>query len=150
IVSWGQTFHYTSEIQRGPLEYHFDLTTLTRLSGPAPATPVVQARDRVGALTLVTERGGRLGYAFRLHIQRQRKTLGNIERGETDGYQHTAYTLTADGHYVLSGGFHGVLKLYSLNGTLRANLVGHAGEIKTVAVSADSRWAVSGAADQTL
>ena len=43
-----------------------------------------------------------------------------------------------------------MLRLYSLDGTLRANLVGHAGEIKTVAVSADSRWAVSGAADQTL
>jgi hypothetical protein len=45
---------------------------------------------------------------------------------------------------------HGVLRLYTLNGQLRATLVGHTGEIQAVAVSADGRWAVSGATDQTL
>jgi hypothetical protein len=44
----------------------------------------------------------------------------------------------------------GVLQLYALDGTLRADLVGHTGEIKAVTVSADSRWALSGANDQTL
>ena len=37
-----------------------------------------------------------------------------------------------------------------LDGTLRGTLVGHTGEIKAVAVSADGRWALSGANDQTL
>jgi WD40 repeat protein len=50
----------------------------------------------------------------------------------------------------LSGGLNGALRLYALDGTLRATLVGHTGEIKAVAVSADGRWAVSGAGDQTL
>jgi WD40 repeat protein len=51
---------------------------------------------------------------------------------------------------VLSGGLNGVLRLYAPDGTLRVALVGHTGEIKAVAVSADGRWAVSGANDQTL
>ena len=43
-----------------------------------------------------------------------------------------------------------MLQLYALDGTLRADLVGHTGEIKAIAVSADGRWALSGANDQTL
>jgi hypothetical protein len=39
-----------------------------------------------------------------------------------------------------------VLRLYALDGTL----VGLTGEIKAVAISADGRWALSGANDQTL
>jgi hypothetical protein len=58
--------------------------------------------------------------------------------------------LTPDGQHVLSGGQNGVLELYTLEGTVRARLVGHTGEIKAVAVSADGRWAVSGSVDQTL
>ena len=38
----------------------------------------------------------------------------------------------------------------ALDGKIRARLVGHTGEIKAVAVSADGRWALSGSADQTL
>jgi WD40 repeat protein len=57
---------------------------------------------------------------------------------------------TPDGQGVLSGGLNGVLRLYGLNGSLRVDLVGHTGEIKAVAVSADGRWALSGANDQTL
>ena len=43
-----------------------------------------------------------------------------------------------------------MLGLYTLDGKIRARLVGHTGEIKAVAVSADGRWALSGSADQTL
>src|SRR5262249_47674413 len=73
-----------------------------------------------------------------------------IERGHTDGYRHSAYTFTTDGQGVLSGGLNGVLRLYALVRTLRATVVGHSGEIKAVAVSADGRWALSGADDHTL
>src|SRR5262249_61268079 len=64
--------------------------------------------------------------------------------------RHSAYTFTAEGRGVLSGGLNGALRLYALDGTLRVTLVGHTGEIKAVAVSADGRWALSGANDQPL
>lgn len=146
--SWGQTYAYTNDNNRGPLEHHFDLAQLTRRRGSV-AQPV-RASERLGDLSLTPERGGPFHYTSRLHIQRRGKHLGTIERGARDGYQHTAYTLTPDGNSVLSGGFHGVLTLHALDGSLRTRFVGHTGEIKTVAVSADGRWALSGASDQTI
>jgi hypothetical protein len=104
----------------------------------------------VQQLALTLESGGPYDYAYRLHIARGSKRLGTIERGEADGYWHSAYALTPDGQYVLSGGQNGVLALYTLDGKIRARLVGHTGEIKAIAVSADGRWVLSGSADQTL
>jgi WD40 repeat protein len=149
-LSWGQTWRYKSVNDRGPLEHRFDLTQLTRLPGGLPSGAAVQARERVQQLALTTESGGPYGYEYRLHISRGSTRLGTVERGEANGSWHRAYTFTPNGQYVLSGGLHGVLELYSLDGQVRARLVGHAGEIKAVAVSADGRWAVSGSVDQTL
>jgi WD40 repeat protein len=149
-LSWGQTAAYRSPNQQGPLEYQFDLTQLTRLPGGLTEVPPVQARERVGTLALVLEPGGPYQHNALLHVQDGTRRLSTIARGHTDGYRHSAYTLTPDGQGVLSGGLNGVLQLYALDGTLRARLVGHTGEIKAVAVAADGRWAVSGANDQTL
>jgi WD40 repeat protein len=154
FISWGYTSHYTSINVRGPLEYRFDLTQLTRLPGGLPKASAVRAQEKVGKVSLSIERGGPHNYDYRLYVHRRaglaQKRLGTIERGETNGYWHSAYTLTPDGQSVLSGGLNGVLKLYNLDGTTRATLVGHTGEIKAVAVSADGRWALSGSNDQTL
>jgi WD40 repeat protein len=111
---------------------------------------MVRAQERLGDLTLVTETAGPYNYPSRLHIQRHGQRLGTVERDHTDGYRHSAYTFTPDAQSVLSGGLNGVLRLYTLDGRLRAEFVGHTGEIKAVAVSADGHWAVSGANDQTL
>src|SRR5262249_28667438 len=134
----------------GPLEHRFDLSQLVRLPGGLPPGSAVRALERVQQLALAVESGGPYRYEYRLLIMRGSTRLGTIERGEADGYWHRAYTLTPNGQYVLSGGQNGMLELYGLDGKVRARLVGHTGEIKAVAVSADSRWAVSGSVDQTL
>jgi WD40 repeat protein len=149
-LSWGQTAAYSSPNRQGPLEHRFDLAQLARLPGGLADTATVQALERLGPLSLSTEQGGVYGHNARLLVQDGTRRLSTIERGNTDGYRHSAYTLTTDGHGVLSGGLNGVLQLYALDGTLRADLVGHTGEIKALAVSADGRWALSGANDQTL
>lgn len=149
-IHWGQTFAYISDLDRGPLEYHFDFDALhLRKDGLSPST-AIRAKGHVEPFKLVTERSGPQDYPTRLSIQHGSQRLGTIERGPTDGYRHSAYTFTPKGEYVLSGGLNGVLTLYTREGQTRARLVGHTGEIKTVAVSADGRWAVSGASDQTL
>jgi len=149
-LSWGQTAASTSPNRLGPLEYRFDLAQLTRLPGGLADTAAVRALERVGPLSLSTEPGGAYGHHARLLVHDGARRLSTIERGPTDGYRHSAYTLTADGHGVVSGGLNGVLQLYALDGTLRADLVAHTGEIKALAVSGDGRWVVSGANDQTL
>jgi WD40 repeat protein len=148
-ISWGTTTRYSSVNDRGPLEHRFDLHMLQRLPGGVNAHAAVQARDKVGKLSLATERPGQAS-PLHLKIRRGWKRLGTITRNQTNGYWHSAYTLTPDGRSVLSGGLNGHLWLYALDGTPRAQLVGHTGEIKAVAASADGRWALSGSADQTL
>ena len=149
-ISWGHTSQFRSLNDRGPLEHQFDFGRLVRRPGGLPRNAAVQAREQIDKLALAVEKGGPYGYDYRLRIQRGATVLGTIERGNADGYWHSAYTLTPDGTHVLSGGQNGVLRLYSLDGKLRARLVGHTGEIKAVAVSTDGRWALSGAVDQTL
>jgi WD40 repeat protein len=149
-LSWGHTAVYTSPNRQGPLEHRFDLTQLTRLPGGIADTSPVRALERLGTRSLVLEQGGPYKHNARLHVQDGARRLSTIERGHTDGYRHSAYTFTPDGQGVLSGGLNGVLRLYALDGTLRGILVGHTGEIKAVTVSADGRWALSGANDQTL
>jgi WD40 repeat protein len=154
FISWGQTWRYTAINDRSPLEHRFDLAQLARLPGGLPPAVAVRAQEQVGQLSLAVERGGPYGLDYRLHVYsgtgRSRQILGTIERSERDGYWHSAYTFTPDGQYVLSGALNGALGIYTLAGKLRARLVGHSGEVKAVAVSADGRWALSGAADQTL
>jgi WD40 repeat protein len=149
-ISWGYTADAAASHKPARLEDQFDLAQLVRLPGGLPDASAVRAQTRVGKLTLVTEAGGAYNYQYRLHIQRDDLRLGTVERGHADGYRHSAYTFTPDAQSVLSGGLNGVLRLYTLDGQLRTEFVGHTGEIKAVAVSADGRWAVSGANDQTL
>jgi len=150
VISWGQTSAFSSLNDRGPLEHRFDLEKLERIEGGLPRFSAVRAKERVDELSLAIERGGPYNYDSRLHIQDGRKRLGTIERGPENGYWHSAYTFTPDGHSVLSGGQNGALGLYARDGKIRAALIGHTGEIKAVAVSEDGRWALSGANDQTL
>src|SRR5262249_21112139 len=149
-ISWGHTTRYISDHDRGPLEQQFDLRHFVRLPGGLSASLALRAHPQVGKVELTTEQGGPYNYASRLHVRRGRTRVSTIERGSTTGYSHSAYTLTPDGQHLLSGGLNGVLILYRLDGTPRATLVGHTGEILAVAISGDGRWALSGAVDHTL
>jgi WD40 repeat protein len=149
-LSWGHTARYTSDNDRGPLEQQFDLRRLVRLPGGIPASTALRAQTQVGKVELTTEQSGPYNDAYRLHVHRNGKLMSTIERGSTTGYRHSAYTLTPNGQHVLSGGLNGVLVLYRLDGTPRATLVGHTGEVLAVAISGDGRWALSGSVDQTL
>lgn len=154
MISWGSTSRFRSSNNRGELEHRFDLIQLTRKLGPIPLRKATRARERVGKTSLQIERGGPRNDDFRLKIRRKNglvhKHLGTIDRSTTDGYWHSSYTLTPDGQHILSGGLNGVLRLYALDGSLIAALIGHTGEIKSIAVSQDGQWALSGANDQTL
>lgn len=147
-ISWGHTNAYTSPNQQGPLEQRFDLTQLRVLSG-APGD-AVRAQERLGKLSLQLEKSAASGHNAVLHIRQGSKQRATVSWEDEVGYRHSAYTLTPDGEYLLTGGMNGVLRLYGLDGSLRAELIGHTGEVKAVAVSADGQWALSGSNDQTL
>ena len=150
FISWGQTSDFSSINNRGPLEHRFVPEILECLNGGLLPSAAVRAQERVGDLSLSIERGGPYNYDYRLHVKQGWKQLSTIERGKADGFWHSGYTLTPDGRNVLSGGQNGELRLYALDGKTRARFIGHTGEIKAVAVSADGRWALSGSNDQTI
>src|SRR5262245_9908978 len=73
-----------------------------------------------------------------------------VERDAASGSGHLACGITPDGKMVISGGKDGVLAAYDLDGRKLGDFVGHAGDVLTLAPSADGRYLVSGAGDQTL
>ena len=85
-----------------------------------------------------------------LDITAAGKSVGSIERDQWSGYRHSAYTLTADGQRVVSGGSAGILLAYDLSGRTIARLFGHDGDIAAVAASMDGRFILSGSGDQTV
>jgi WD40 repeat protein len=151
-IFWGWTPDYKSNNLRGPLEHTFDLKQLQcnlnhKQSG-------IRANEISGPISLEGERNSGTGYIDRLHVYRAnnaaRKHLATLKRDPHNGYRHSAYTVDSRAGFILSGGLNGYLELYTLTGRLAARLFGHEGEIKSVAISADGQWAVSGAVDQTL
>ena len=146
MISWGQSADYISINNRGPLEYRFDLKHLGRLPAGLIAAQAVRAIEKVGNRTLMVKQDG----DNRMEVKQGWKRLCTIEQGTKGVYWHSAFTFTPDGQSILAGGPNGELRLYALDGSTRAQLVGHSGMIKALSVSPDGRWALSGANDQTL
>ncbi|MDJ0783593.1 MAG: caspase family protein [Desulfosarcinaceae bacterium] len=149
-ISWGPGLAYTSINDRGPLTQRFDLKELKRMAEGLADADAIRAVERHQDLSLTIDTSSDATHQDLLHIQRGTKRLATIRRGSQNGHWHSAYSFTPTGRSLLSGGQNGALGLFGLDGKLRAELVGHTGEIKAVAVSADGRWALSGSNDQTV
>lgn len=86
-----------------------------------------------------------------LEIQRGGLREHTVTRGATNGYYHSALTLTPDGNTAISGGLGGVLASYdTTTGRELHRFMGHTGDIWAVAPSPDGRWLLSGGNDQTV
>lgn len=71
-------------------------------------------------------------------------------RGVDRGSDHVSYSFDPEHQWVVSGGHNGTLEVFDLGGTRLANLVGHSGDVWSVAVSSRGRLIVSGSTDQTV
>ena len=86
-----------------------------------------------------------------LEVLKNGRVVHQITRGSTDGYDHRSMTLTPDGQTVISGGSNGNLSSYNpQNGEKIHKFIGHTGDVWGVAASPDSRFLVSGSADETV
>jgi WD40 repeat protein len=70
----------------------------------------------------------------------------SITKDDTTGLSHRCYGWYKD--YIVSGGSNGDLKIYNTSGAQIASLVGHTGEISSIALDGDRL--VSGSSDQTI
>ena len=145
-ISWGQTAKFTSINNRGPLEYGFDLHKLERLQGGLPETDAIRAQENVGDISVKVQRDG----DNRMAVKKGWKQISTIEHGQKGIYWHSAYSLTPDGRFLLTGGPNGEFLIYTIEGKRIGRLIGDTGMITALAISADGNWALSGSNDQTL
>jgi len=141
--------------QAGPLEFILKLPTADSPTGaPKPlrtgAAKFARAVTATGGLELQTRASGDFGYLDLLDIVKDGEIAATIKRGEKAGYAHNAYSFTPDGKTVISGGGHGFLTAYDLDGNRRGEFVGHTSDVWAVAVSPDGQWLISGSDDQTV
>ncbi len=100
-----------------------------------------------GNFTLSHSKGGDYGYADAvLNIKENGRLKAKIVKTSYDGLSHNCYGWYKD--YIISGGSNGALKIYNKQGREIASLIGHTGEIWSIAVDGDRL--VSGSSDQTI
>jgi len=85
-----------------------------------------------------------------LEVVRGGKVETTIRREPGNGSFHSAYTLTPDSKFIVSGGAGGFLALYDLRGNEIRRYPGHTGNITSVSVSRDGKTIVSGSSDQLI
>jgi WD40 repeat protein len=155
-IAWGNTWRSHTTEASNPLEFQLRLPAAGQSLGePEPMTAgmaavFVRALRTHDSYTLTHRQGGSYGYNAILDVKKDGKTLASIERGSTNGYDHTAYTFSPDGRTVISGGANGVISAYDLTGRQLGNFVGHEGDIWALTPSPDGRLLVSGSTDQTV
>jgi WD40 repeat protein len=150
-IYWGWTERFQSHNRLGPLEHGFDLVHFKSVDGISGQ--LLRAIEENKSISLEAVRSDSVSRHFdllKIQYKDGRKNPESIHRNPTNGYQHSAFGLSPDGRYILSGGSGGVLVLYDADGNQRASLIGHENDIKSVAISRDSAWALSGGTDQVL
>ena len=153
-ITWGTTPHYVNHNARGPLELQLRLPNAKQSLGqPEPVVDpqnFVRAFTTYGAYSLMHRKGGDFGYDAFLDIQKDGKTVASIERDPTSGYGHWSYSFTPDGQTIVSGDANGTIQAYDLTGKKIGDFIGHQSVIWALAPSADGRYLISGAGDQTV
>ena len=100
-----------------------------------------------GSYSLTTSKGGEFGIDDAiLNIKYHNKIIHQIIKNSHNGYENNCYGWYLN--YIVSGGSHGQLRIYNINGQEIANLIGHTGEINSLAL--DKSVLVSGSDDQTI
>jgi WD40 repeat protein len=112
-------------------------------------SPVKIAEDQLNDETLRVGPGPNGDPAAALQLIRGGQVVRQFVRDARNGYRHLCYTFTKDGR-IISGGVAGALSIYTDSGAKPLDLVGHTGEVWSLAVSPDNRTLVSGSDDQTV
>jgi len=147
-VAWGNKFltQYTMKHHKGKLQKSINLKNF-QISGQGLNSLFHRISTTYKNYQLSHRRGGDYGYTDAiLDIKKDGKTIASITRDSTNGYRHNCYGFYKN--YIVSGGMNGFLKIYNLDGKEIANLVGHTGEIYSIAL--DDNRLISGSLDETI
>jgi WD40 repeat protein len=140
----------------GTLQWKLRLpTTGESIGRPEPIAgddrDVARAILSAGGYDLVVRGGGTQNKPDAiLDLRRENQVVASVERGQANGYRHSAFTFTRDGRVFVSGGAAGIITAYDRTGSAIATLVGHEVDIGAITPSRDGRFLLSGSGDQTV
>jgi len=153
-IAWGRTWKKLNLFQSGPLEQTFQVKSDSKtfeLSMGRELSSDIEYQggiESAGPWSIRTKNGK---IHKTLEILKNGRVTHEISREPKDGYWHESLTLTPDGQTVISGGGYGILTSYNpQTGKKIHKFIGHTGDVWGVAASPDSRFLVSGSADQTV
>jgi WD40 repeat protein len=154
-IAFGTSSYDTPKANEyGPLEQIVRLNMKGKAEISLDGTPreanYRRSLDHYQSDSLVTPRKSPDQDPVTLQVVRDGHVRHEFPRDKTSGYRHTCYTFTPDGRYIVSGGIGGVLSVYSMDNWKERRLIGHTGEVWSVAVSSDGRTLMSGSDDQTI
>ncbi len=144
----------------GPFEFRLRLPRgAERLGQPQQIAPDEAGRpdlwhrgtNRRGAVQLSHRAGGPFNYLEAiLDVSVDGKNVASIPRSSSDGLAHYSYAMALDGRSVISGGGHGQIMTYGLDGKRTGDFIGHEGTVWGVSQSPDGGLLVSASSDQTV
>lgn len=143
-ILFGTKSKYENVNNRGELEKSISLKSF-QISSSSPKCSHISRKN--GRYTLTHARGGDYNFfGATLEIRKDDKIMRLITRDSTNGFLHNSYGFY--GNYVISSGASGFITVYDLDGKEIANLVGHIGEVWSLAISGDIL--ISGGDDYTV
>lgn len=154
-IAWGKmTKSGWSFNNYGPLKQSFQIKSDNRSYELSMGSEIksdgvfIRGLESVGPWSIRTKTGK---IHKTLEILKNGRVVHEITRGSTDGSHHRSLTLTPDGQTVISGGSWGYIASYNPQTGKKLNkFIGHTSDVWGVAASPDSRFLVSGSADQTV
>jgi len=147
-VAWGSKFNYIGINNRGEFQKEINLQNfqIKNINLKSRFYRIFIFNKKLGEYLLHSKEGS-YGYSEGgLNIIKNDRVIHKIIKNATDGYRHNCYGWYKD--FIVSGGMNGHLNIYNRNGKKIASLVGHTGEIWSLAVDRDKL--VSGSDDQTI
>ncbi|MEA2099176.1 MAG: caspase family protein, partial [Campylobacterota bacterium] len=151
-LSLKQLKDYTGELQKSINLKTFKITGISNLfeansKKPRTSSGFRRISTQNDNYSLQHSKGGDYGYGDAvLNIKKDGTIQAKIIKNSTDGLGNNCYGWYKN--YIVSGGSHGQLKIYNKQGKEMASLVGHTGEIWSIALDGDRL--VSGSDDQTI
>ena len=143
-IAWGNKF--TDYLGKSKLQKFIDISNF-KIQEIKDSLNFKKISAKNGIWSLKHSAGGDYGYSDAvLEIRKNGKIETKIIKDSTTGLRHRCYGWYKD--LIISGGSNGHLKVYNRNGVEVASLIGHTGEIWSIALDGDIL--VSGSDDQTI
>jgi len=153
-IAWGKKWGSRNLFAHGFLKQSFQIKSDHRTYELSKGSEIrseggfIKGIESVGSWSIKTKTGK---IHKTIEILKNGRVVHEITRGSTDGNHHRSLTLTPDGQKIISGGGNGVLTSYNPQTGKKINsFIGHTYDVLGVAASPDSRFLVSGSADQTV